>query len=323
MEPVRVDLWEEGEYTYPAAFGFRPNLRLYLHDDEEVRPCVLVIPGGGYRYVSPSEGEIVAKCFFEKGYQTMVGTYTVNCSDLVPLKTQPLQDLARMVRVIRKNAEAWRVDPARVVLCGFSAGAHACGSLCVFWKEAQEKNGSYASFSCRPDGAILSYPVITSGPSAHRDSFNALLGEAAGPEELRKMSLEYQVTPDTPPVFLWQTANDGSVPVENSYLMAQALKVAGVPFAHHVFPRGQHGLSLSNRDWENRNFGEPYTLEQNRMTAEAALKGEVQLPPVGQEILAGFLHPECPPAMKWTNVPVREAAVWPDLADCWMQENIT
>ena len=74
MEPVRVDLWEEGEYTYPAAFGFRPNLRLYLHDDEEVRPCVLVIPGGGYRYVSPSEGEIVAKCFFEKGYQTMVGT---------------------------------------------------------------------------------------------------------------------------------------------------------------------------------------------------------------------------------------------------------
>ena len=125
MEPVRVDLWEEGEYTYPAAFGFRPSLRLYLHDDEEVRPCVLVIPGGGYRYVSPSEGEIVAKCFFEKGYQTMVGTYTVNCSDLVPLKTQPLQDLARMVRVIRKNAEAWRVDPARVVLCGFSAGAHA------------------------------------------------------------------------------------------------------------------------------------------------------------------------------------------------------
>ena len=68
MRCERIDIWNEGEYAYPAAFGFRPNLRAYLHAGPQARPCVLVIPGGGYRVVSPTEGEIVAKCFYDRGY---------------------------------------------------------------------------------------------------------------------------------------------------------------------------------------------------------------------------------------------------------------
>ena len=320
--PVRVNIWQEGEYTWPAAFGFQPNLRLYLHPGEERRPCVLVIPGGAYRYVSPSEAGIVAQCFYEKGYHAAVGTYTANCADVVPLKKQPLMDLSRMVRVLRKNADAWRIDPEGVVLIGFSAGGHLCGSLCVFWDRVSDGNPDYAEISNRPDGAILSYPVITSGPFAHRESFVALLGADASPEEIEEMSLEKQVNAQTPPIFLWQTATDESVPVENSYLMAEALKAAGIPFAHHVFPKGQHGLSLSNQAWAKGELGDPYTQEQNWKTAEAVKAGKVTLPPAIEGWFAPFLHPEDPPKMQFQHIPVREAAVWPSLADCWIQENV-
>ena len=106
MLKKRYDLWEAGEYTYPMAFGFQPNIVSYLHEDtEKARPCVIVVPGGGYRVVSPSEGEIVAKKFYDKGYQTFVCTYTVNLTGTVPLKDQPVKDLARAVRYIRKNAD--------------------------------------------------------------------------------------------------------------------------------------------------------------------------------------------------------------------------
>ena len=103
MRRERIDIWKEKEYAYPAAFGFRPNLRTYLHGDGQPRPCVLVIPGGGYRMVSPTEGEIVAKRFYGMGYQAFVGTYTTNFLGLADLKTQPLRDGAV---ALRKSAAA-------------------------------------------------------------------------------------------------------------------------------------------------------------------------------------------------------------------------
>lgn len=314
----RINIWEEGEYTYPAAFGFQPNLRTYLHEDAETRPCVLVIPGGGYRMVSPTEGEIVAKRFYEKGCQAFVGTYTTNFLGIADLHMQPLRDISRMMRLIRGQAEKFHIAPNRIVLCGFSAGAHLCGSLCVHWKDVQD--GAYPGVSNRPDGAILSYPVITSGAFAHRDSFNALIGPEPKAEELEYMSLEKQVNADTPPIFLWQTATDELVPVENSYLMAMALKKAKIPFEHHVFPKGIHGLSLANDDWAEGRFGEPYCLEQIIGIAKAYQNGEIQVPEQAKDFLNLFLHfsdGDGFPAGK--TVP--EVSVWPDLADTWMREN--
>ena len=130
METKRYNIWEEGEYSYPMACGFVPNLMSYLHEDrEETRACVLVVPGGGYAVVSPTEGEIVAKRFYEKGYQTFVLTYTTNLLGNEPLRLQPLQDVSRAVRYLRKHAEQFGIDAKKLVLCGFSAGAHLCGSL--------------------------------------------------------------------------------------------------------------------------------------------------------------------------------------------------
>ena len=320
MRHERMNLWEQGEYSYAAAFGFQPNLRTYLHDDPEVRPCVLVIPGGGYRMLSPTEGEIIAKCFYEKGYQAFVGTYTTNFLGLEPLKKQPLMDISRMVRLIRARAEEFRVNPEQIVVCGFSAGAHLCGSLCVHWQDAEDDR--YSGVSNRPDGAILAYPVITSGEFAHRDSFTALLGEHPSEKELEDASLEKQVTEQTPPIFLWQTAADELVPVENSYLMAMALKKAGVPFEHHVFPKGRHGLSLANEDWAEGRFGEPYCLEQMIGIAKAVQNGEIEVTGEKLGFLNFLLHPEALDRSSFpASIPMKEVAVWPDLADTWMREN--
>ena len=140
MQNEKTVIWEDGEYSYPMAFGFVPNIMSYLHEDGEVRPCMLVVPGGGYCVVSPTEGEIVAKRFYEAGYQAFVLTYTTNILMSVPLKTQPMEDLSRAIRYIRKHAGEFCVDPGRVVVCGFSAGGHLCGSVCVHYNDIADKN---------------------------------------------------------------------------------------------------------------------------------------------------------------------------------------
>ena len=110
MKTESYKIWEPGEYSYDHAFGFVPNITSYIHEDDVKRPCILVVPGGAYCVVAPSEGELVARKFYEKGYQTFVLTYTVNFLKSVPLKLQPLKDISRAVRYIRKNAEIGRAS---------------------------------------------------------------------------------------------------------------------------------------------------------------------------------------------------------------------
>src|SRR5699024_6037393 len=172
--------------------------------------------GGAYRNASPSEGHLPAEEFYRAGHNVFVLAYTVNLLD-EPLKLQPLRDISRAVRMIRKNAEKYSVDPEKIALCGFSAGGHLCASLCVHFGDITDPAPRYQAVSDRPDAAILSYPVITSGEYAHRDSMTALLGSEPTEEELEYMSLEKHVTADATPCFLWQTVTDATVPVENSY----------------------------------------------------------------------------------------------------------
>ncbi len=231
MKLAPISIWRDSEYAYPMAFGFRPDMVPYIHEDETVRPCVIVVPGGGYSFVSPSEGELVADRFYDAGYQTFVFTYTTNLLKAAPLMDLPMGELARAVRLVRTRAGEFKADPNRVILCSFSAGGHLCGSLCVHFDGVADPDPVLNAVSPRPDAAILSYPVITSGEYAHRDSFQCLLGRdiyERKDEEARRLldyySLENHVTAATPPCFLWQTVTDELVPVENSVLMARALK---------------------------------------------------------------------------------------------------
>lgn len=316
----KIVLWEGSEYAYEAACGFVPNMRLYLHKDDKMRPCILVVPGGGYSVVSPTEGEIVAKKFYEMGYQTAVVTYTTNLLMTFPLKLQPMRDLMRAIRYMRKHAGEFRIAENGIMLCGFSAGAHACGSVAVHWQEFEKsETGEYASISAKPDAVILSYPVITSGVYAHRDSFTALLGPDATREEMEYMSLEKQVTEFMPPCFLWQTATDELVPVQNSFLFAQALQKEKIPYAFHVFSEGRHGLSLADETWAKEEFGEPYTLEQTDALWQAVMEGRLSVPEkVKQELMEmeKLLDEQTERNKEHRN---QEVSQWPLLADKWIK----
>ena len=107
--------------------------------------------------------------------------------------------------------------------------------------------------SSRPDVGILCYPVITMGPNTHQGSKNNLLGSETSAELIKLLSNELQVTPQTPPSFLWHTWEDKAVKVENSLEFAVALQKAGVPFDLHVYQQGRHGIGLAN--------GHPWTKD--------------------------------------------------------------
>ena len=327
MKKETVRLWSEGEYSYPLAFGFVPEITPYIHGDDMVRPCMIVVPGGGYCVVSPTEAEIVAKAFYDLGYQAFVVTYTTNVLMREPLKDQPMKDLSRAIRYVRAHAAEFCVNPNQVAICGFSAGGHLCASVCVHWDTVVEEREEYRAFSNRPDAAVLSYPVITCGEYAHKGSFIALLGEEGEPgsEQAKAwewMSLEKQVKADTPPCFLWQTATDELVPVENSYLFAAACKEKGVPFEHHVFAEGRHGLSLSNEDWEEGRFGVWYTAKQMYCLVDAIRAGKIDV----DVETRNRLETQCTyPADKQPEKrdPGRKGnkavQIWPELAHSWLK----
>ncbi len=337
MKPTRTDLYKAGEYHYERAYGFMPNLRAYLHEDEETRPAILVIPGGGYEFVSSREGELVAEKFVTLGYNCFVLTYSVNLLALSPLKMQPLNDAARAIRIIRKNADLWHVDPAKTAVLGFSAGGHLAASLTLHYQDAEEQDPAYKEINARPDAAVLCYPVITTGEFAHKGTVKALLGFnhetpeeertvfgqampgcATAADEMHYASLETQVTADTPPVFLWHTLTDASVPVENSMLMAKALRENGIPFALHLFSRGKHGLSLANETWASCCGKGEYTYEPSRAFTNAALNGEIDLPEDVKMSLIENDHFGTGIA-KRNDVPVPEVQKWPELADSFLK----
>ncbi len=323
IKKFRKNIWNDGEYDYAASYGFTPNIFAYLHNDDEKRDCMLVVPGGGYCMVVPHEAEIAAMEFYNRGMNAFVLTYTTDITMSVPLKKQPLEDISRAVRFLRHNAEEYNIDGRKLVICGFSAGAHVCGSLAVHFGDVKDQDPELDKISNRPDGVILSYPVITSGEFAHRDSFRALLGGDAAQEELDYFSLEKHVTADTPQCFIWQTQEDDLVPVENSYLFAMALRKAGVKFAHYVFPDGFHGLSVANkyyfRGWSPDGWNN--TMEQTMRAVHAVKdgKGINVSDKRKEELIEQFFSGKEMPANGIDMSLKEDVGLWTDLAQAWIK----
>lgn len=210
------------------------------------RPLVLVCPGGGYEFTSDREAEPIAVQMCARGFHACVLRYNV-----APQRfPTALWELAGAVAWLREHSGEYHIDPDRILVCGFSAGGHLACSLGTFWnRDFLRETTGLAPEAMKPNGLILCYPVIHSGPFAHRGSFDNALGEKAeDPEMLELLSLEKQVTSDMPPVFMWHTFADDCVPVENTLMMADALRKAGIPFELHIFPDGSHGLSLATAE---------------------------------------------------------------------------
>lgn len=235
-----------------------PTLILYLPDNigemgrqEQKRPCLLICPGGAYAYCSRREAEPIALRFLPDGYNVFVLNYSASPSRF----PAQLREVAAAMELIHSNADTWHCDASHVAILGFSAGGHLAAHYanCYDIPEVREafpdSKGVQAS--------ILCYPVISAARGvAHEGSFQNLLGHSPLTQsERERFSCDLQVTERTPPTFLWHTAADGSVPVMNSLLYAQALAAHHVPFAMHIYPTGNHGLSTV--DEQTNDFVEP------------------------------------------------------------------
>lgn len=229
------------------------TLSLYIQEDypdtygARRRPMVLICPGGGYEHVSVREGEPIAFHFLTAGCHAAVLWYDISGHGVA--HPQELRELAWSAAYIREHADAYAVDPDKILVAGFSAGGHLAASLGCFWDRDWLEEEMHMKRECyQPNGIILAYPVITSGEYAHRGSFVNLMGGNAGGGLEQELSLENQVTDRMPPVFMWHTFEDGAVPLENSLLFATALRKAGVNFEYHVFPHGGHGYALATKE---------------------------------------------------------------------------
>ncbi len=217
-------------------------LTVYLRDCVETmpqameRPLVLVVPGGGYSHVSAARAT-PWPCSLRRRATTPQCCATPWGTDAA--HGLPLRQLVSAIGLVRQHAAAWHVQPDKIAVCGFSAGGHLALSGAVLAVPGLPEQP-------RPDAVILGYPVITAGQYAHRGSFVQLAGE--DPAAQQAFSLEDKITPRTPPVFVWHTMEDETVPVENTLLLVSALHRAGVPCEAHLFEKGCHGTSLSTAE---------------------------------------------------------------------------
>ncbi|NRG43023.1 prolyl oligopeptidase family serine peptidase [Rathayibacter sp. VKM Ac-2835] len=186
------------------------------------RDHVLVLPGGGYITHTEHEAEPVAEWLRGLGVEASVYRHPLGTVHPAPLDAVR-SEIARMRRA----------GAARVGVLGFSAGGHAAGLAAL------------APGAGAADLAVLCYPVVSMVLPGHDGSRVALLGESATDQEREAVSLERLVTPRTPPMFLWHTADDATVPVAPVYRLAEALSAAAVTHSVHVYPSGIHGLGLA------------------------------------------------------------------------------
>ncbi len=229
--------------------GHQASMTCYLPSNfqefsaDRKRPAVVVCPGGGYSKRSCREAEPIALQYTAQDMASFVVHYSVGEDAGFP---RCVLEALTAIKAVRENAKEWNINPDQIAIIGFSAGGHLAASVGAFWNSDFAGNVLGDCALCKPNAAVLCYPVITGGSMAHRGSFNNLVGADADAELLNLVSIEKQVTDHFPATFLWHTATDEVVPVENSLMMATSLSSVGVPFELHVYPTGVHGLSLSD-----------------------------------------------------------------------------
>jgi acetyl esterase/lipase len=209
--------------------------------------AVIICPGGGYGMVAAGhEGIDIAKVFNEWGVVAFVVKYRLpDDAIMIDKSIGPLQDAQRAIQLVRQNAEAWKVDPDRIGIMGFSAGGHLASTASTHFDKAVIDNPG--KISLRPDFSILIYPVISFTDSiAHKGSRNNLIGKDPSAEKIREYSSELQVTPKTPPAFLVHAKDDNGVKYENSVRYYEALIKNNVPAELKLYDHGGHGFGLHN-----------------------------------------------------------------------------
>ena len=265
----KIKLNPENDKVELTTYVYDPKLEMINHEN---RPAVLVLGGGAYFSVSDSEGEPVAMAFNAMGYHAFSLKYSVYGNDAFANGLQnmerresteypaPLRDVARAILYIKNHAKEWHLDPDRIAVCGFSAGAHNASMYVTNWnKPVITDYFNRPAEDFRPAAGILCYTLSDytymkkAMEKGETDAFffkasaMAYLGDKGDDDAtLAEVSPALQVTDQTPPCFIWTTAGDKLVPPQHSLLMALALQNAHIPYELHVFEEGDHGLSLAS-----------------------------------------------------------------------------
>lgn len=217
-----------------------PSLRLFRPAKPNGR-AILAIPGGGYFFVSVgNEGVDVARRFNRMGYAVYVLTYRLPGEGWADRADVPLQDARRAVRLMKSRAKLDGFDAGRIAVLGFSAGGHLAATLATDGS-ADVPADAIDRLSARPQAVGLIYPVITMGEKTNAPSRLLLLGRDPSSALVERRSAERNVGADTPPLFLFHSVDDTTVPVENSQMMFEAMRAAKRPVEMHLVQEGGHG----------------------------------------------------------------------------------
>ncbi len=254
MQPVStprtIVLWPDGA---PGALDKEdadiPTLTIYLPAPPQATGAAIVVcPGGGYGALAMDhEGHQVARLLTSRGVAALILKYRLG-----PRYHHPAmqQDVLQAIRYARWKGEDLKIRKDRIGVMGFSAGGHLASTAATLFDGGNTASAApIDAISSRPDFAVLIYPVITMNQdSTHKGSQRNLLGDSPSSELLQKLSTDRQVTPQTPPTFLFHTNEDAGVPAENSVQFYLALRKAGVPGELHIFQKGEHGVGLAPGD---------------------------------------------------------------------------
>lgn len=217
--------------------------------DKATGAAVVICPGGGYGGLAAHEGRDYALWLNAHGIAGFVLKYRLGSAGY--RHPAMMNDVNRAVRYVRANAGDWKLDAKRIGVMGSSAGGHLASTAVTHFDAGKaDAADPIERASSRPDLGILCYPVITMGTHTHQGSKNNLLGKEPAEELVKLLSSELQVSPSTPPCFVWHTWEDKGVKVENALGFVTALQRNGVPFDFHVYQKGGHGMGLGARNWD-------------------------------------------------------------------------
>ncbi len=247
-------LWENGTPYYdPKIDQPETTVTWYPAEGNEPKGCVVICPGGAYAMRAEHEGKGYAEYLNANGYHAFVVNYRV-----APYHhPAEMADAHRAIRFARFNAEKFGIKPDKIAIMGSSAGGHLAVSASEHFDCGKTDGDEIDAVSCRPDGTILCYPVVSLVEGySHFGSRDNLLGKPCDGKDAANLSGEKSVREDMAPVFIWHTFEDGAVPIENSLYLAAALREKKIPTELHVFPYGAHGLGLAPQNPHVAQWGE-------------------------------------------------------------------
>lgn len=217
----------------------------FIDRQVEKFPAVIILGGGGYKTIDSYETIPVALNFLSRGYHSFILDYSIGENSIYP---NPLVDVYEAILFIREKASEWNIDKNKIVLIGFSAGAHLTGLCGTQWKlDKFEKLLDNKKENFKPNAMVLCYPITSMELLKKEKGEN--IGSNWGKilqHNKEETDVIKSIDQDTIPTFIWHTRTDGVVSSTQSIKMIEKMNEYNILFEAHIFFDGFHGLSLND-----------------------------------------------------------------------------